>query len=167
MEEVVSQVMAQQGPTGSNLCAIVVLPGPADSVNIRFGLFNVIDDRLDILIMNSFRAFDGQALLHQSVFDTVAPASGTLTVLYPPDEAGKGPAVLRFTEFTQFKSAAFSTDPDTYNDPDFGATVEDMDQTTIELVYSSNVAGSRRCQGTLVFNATLNTSIANIVQVFP
>jgi hypothetical protein len=167
MKRVVDQVMAQRGPTDPNLCAIVVLPGPADSFDIRFGLFNVIDDRLDVLIMNSFRTFEGQALLHQSVFDTMAPALGTLTVLYPPDEAGKGPAVLRFTAFTQFKSAVFSTDPDTYNDPDFGATVQDMDQTTIELVYSSDVAGSRRCQGTLAFNAALNTSIANIVQVFP
>jgi hypothetical protein len=167
MEEVVDQVMAQQAPTDPNLCAVVVLPGPPDSFNIRFGLFNVVDDRLDVLIMNSFRAFEGQALLHQSVFDTVAPASGTLTVLYPPDEAGKGPAVLRFTEFTQFKSAAFSTDPDTYSDPDFGATVLDMDQTSIELVYSSDVPGSRRCQGTLKFDAVLNASIANIVQVFP
>jgi hypothetical protein len=42
-----------------------------------------------------------------------------------------------------------------------------MDQTTIELVYSSDVAGSRRCQGTLTFNAALNASIANIVQIFP
>lgn len=165
--QVFDQVMARGAATDSNLCAIVVLPGPANSFTIRFGVFNVIDDRLDVLIMNSFHAFEGQALLHQSVFDTMTPASGTLTVLYPPDEAGKGPVVLRFTEFTQFKSAVFSTDPDTYNDPDFGATVEDMDQTTIELVYSSDVAGSRRCQGTLKFDAELNASIANIVQVFP
>src|SRR5262249_2208615 len=167
MEGVVDQVMAQQGPTDPNLCAIVVLPGPSSSFDIRFGFFKVIDDRLDVLIMNSFRAFEGQALLHQSVFDTVAPASGTLTVLYPPDEAGKGPAVLRFAQFTQFKSAAFSTDPDTYDDLDFGATVLDMDQTSIELVYSSDVPESRRCQGTLVFDAALNASIANLVQVFP
>ena len=86
---------------------------------------------------------------------------------YPPDEVGKGPVVLGFTQFTQFKSAAFSTDPDTYDDPDFGATVLNMDQTSIELVYSSDVPGSRRCQGTLAFNAALNASIANVVQVFP
>ena len=165
--QVFDQVMASGAATDPNLCAIVVLPGSANSFNIRFGLFNVAADRLDVLIMNSFRAFEGQALLHQSVFDTMAPASGTLTVLYPPDEAGKGPVVLRFTEFTQFKSTAFSTDPDTYSDPDFGATVLNMDQTSIELVYSSDVPGSRRCQGTLRFDAALNASIANVVQVFP
>ena len=138
-----------------------------DSFNIRFGVFNVAADRLDFLIMDSFRALDGQSLLHESVFDTVAPLSGTLTVHYPSDVPGKGPVVLGFTDFTQFESAAFNTDPDTYDDLDFGATVLDMDQTVIELVYSSDVAGSLRCRGTLKFDPALNTSIANIVQVFP
>jgi len=166
-EWVFGQIMAIHAQTDPNLCAIVVLPGPADSFNIRFGLFNVAADRLDFLIMDSFRALKGQSLLHQSVFDTVAPPSGTLTVLYPPDQLGKGPVVLSFTDFTQFESAAFSTDPDTYDDLDFGATVFDMDQTAIELVYSSDVPGSLRCRGTLKFDPALNSSIANIVQVFP
>jgi hypothetical protein len=117
--------------------------------------------------MNSFHALGGQSLLHESVFDTVAPPSGTLTVHYPSVAPGKGPVVLGFTDFTQFESVAFNTDPDTYDDPIFGATVEDLDQTVIELVYSSDVPGSRRCQGTLRFDASLNASIANIVQVFP
>jgi hypothetical protein len=162
-----SQAITNQAQSDPNLCAIVVLPGPANSFNIRFGIFNVAADRLDFLIMDSFRALEGQSLLHQSVFDTVAPLSGILTVLYPPDQLGKGPIVLSFTDFTQFESAAFSTDPDTYDDIDFGATVLNMDQTMIELVYSSNIAGSLRCQGKLKFDPALNTSIANIVQVFP
>ena len=143
-EWVFGQAMADDARTRANLCAIVVLPGPASSFNIRFGVFNVAADRLDFLIMDSFRALKGQSLLHQSVFDTVAPPSGTLTVLYPPDQLGKGPVVLSFTDFTQFESAAFSTDPDTYDDLDFGATVFDMDQTVIELVYSSDLPGSLR-----------------------
>jgi hypothetical protein len=165
-QSVFSQAMATQAQTDPNLCAIVVLPGPADSFNIRFGLFNVAADRLDFLIMDSFRALEGQSLLHQSVFDTVAPPSGTLTVDYPSGVTGKGPVVLGFTDFTQFESAAFNTDPDTYDNPDFGATVLDMDETVIELVYSSNLPGSLRCRGTLKFDPALNTSIANIVQVF-
>jgi hypothetical protein len=80
---------------------------------------------------------------------------------------GKGPVVLSFTNFIQFSSAAFNTDPDTYDNPDFGATVQDLDQTVIELVYSSDVPGSRCCQGTLAFDAALNASVANVVQVFP
>jgi hypothetical protein len=169
-EWVFSQAMAGDALTHAphaNLCAIVVLPGPADSFNIRFGLFNVAADRLDFLIMDSFQALDGESLLHESVFDTVAPLSGTLTVHYPSSVPGKGPVVLGFTDFTQFESAAFNTDPDTYDDPDFGATVLDMDETVIELVYSSNLPSSLRCRGTLKFDPKLNTSIANIVQVFP
>jgi hypothetical protein len=163
---VFSQAMATSAQTDPNLCAIVALPGPADSFNIRFGLFNVAADRLDFLIMDSFQALKGQSLLHESVFDTVAPPSGTLTVHYPLAVPGKGPVVLGFTDFTQFESAAFNTDPDTYDNPDFGATVLDMDETVIELVYSSNLPDSLRCRGTLKFDPALNTSIANIVQVF-
>jgi hypothetical protein len=166
-KEVFDHVMSSSAAADPTLCAVVVLPGPAESVNIRFGVFNVAADRLDVLIMDSFRALGGQSLLHESVFDTVAPASGTLAVEFPSGVAGKGPVVLSFTDFTQFESAAFNTDPDTYDDPLFGATVEDLDQTVIELVYSSDRPGSRRCQGTLEFDAALNASVANIVQVFP
>jgi len=167
MGRVFDQMMASGMLTDPNLCAVVVVPGPATSFNIRFGVFNVIDDRLDVLMIDSFRALGGQSLLHSSVFATVAPASGTLTVDYPPDEAGNGPVVLSFTHFNQFASAAFNTDPDTYDNPSFGATVLDMDQTSIELVYSRDQPGSRRCQGTLTFDPNLNVSVANIVQVFP
>ncbi len=157
--------MTNQAQTDPNLCAIVVLPGPASSFDIRFGIFNVAADHLDFLIMDSFRALGGESLLHQSVFGTIAPPSGTLTVHYPSGVPGKGPVVLGFTGFTQFESAAFNTDPDTYDNPDFGATVLDLDQTVIELVYASDVSGGLRCQGTLKFDPTLNASIANIVQV--
>lgn len=166
-EWVFGQTMAIHAQTDPNLCAIVVLPGPASSFNIRFGVFNVAADRLDFMIMDSFRALDGESLLHESVFDTVAPPSGTLTVHYPSGVPGKGPVVLGFSDFTQFESAAFSTDPDTYDNPDFGATVLDMDETVIELAYSSDMQDSLRCRGTLKFDPALNTSIANIVQVFP
>ena len=97
----------------------------------------------------------------------MAPASGTLNVYYPPDAVGKGPVVLSFTNFDLFDSAAFNTDPDTYDNPNFGGTVLDLDQTSIELVYSRDKPGSRRCQGTLTFDPSLNASIANVVQVFP
>jgi hypothetical protein len=166
MGQIVGQLMASGAMADSDLCAQVILPGPADSFDIRFGVFNVLDDRLNVLILDSFRALGGLSLLHESVFNTAPPASGTLTVEYPLD-GGRGPVVLSFTNFGLFDSAAFNTDPDTYDDPDFGATVEDLDQTIIELIYSSDRPGSRRCQGTLTFDAALNASVANIVQVFP
>jgi hypothetical protein len=73
---VFGQTMANEAQSDPNLCAIVILPGPATSFNIRFGVFNVAPDRLDFLIMDSFRALDRESLLHESVFDTVAPPQG-------------------------------------------------------------------------------------------
>src|SRR5262245_6248211 len=39
-----------------DLCAIGALPGPGDSFNIRFGLFNVIGDTVNVAILDSFNA---------------------------------------------------------------------------------------------------------------
>jgi hypothetical protein len=160
-----AQVTAQT--TSGALCAIGIIPGPATSFNIRFGLFNVVDNSLDHASIDSFHAEKGASLLHQSVFDTTAPSSGTLTVEYPIDESGKGPIVLSFTSFDLLESASFSADPDTYDDPDFAATVEDMDGTVIELVYDAAVPNSPRCEGTFFFDDSRKASIAFITQVVP
>ena len=60
--QIFHRIMASQTPTGT-LCAVVVLPGPADGVKIRLGVFNVATDRLDFLIMNSFEALGGAIAL--------------------------------------------------------------------------------------------------------
>lgn len=163
-ENVRSQLTAQgiSAATGS-LCAIVAIPGPGTSFDIRYGVFNVIAPTLDFLMVDTFRALKGQSLLTQSVFGTTPPNGGTLANLYPDGTDGKGPIVLGTTNFGQFASIAFSTDPDTYTNPDFGATVLDMNNTDIEAVYSNGT----RCKGSLTFNAGLNASIANLLQVFP
>jgi hypothetical protein len=146
-----------------DLCAIAVVPGPANSANIRFGIFNVASSSVDFTIMDSFHALGEQSLLHESVFATAASVGGTLTVLYPSGAPGKGPVVLGYTGFDQLESVSFNTDPDTYDDPAFGATVQDLDNTVLELVYS----GPLRCAGELQFNTTLNASIAFITQTSP
>jgi hypothetical protein len=146
-----------------DLCAIAVLPGPANSANIRFGIFNVASSSVDFTIMDSFHALGEQSLLHESVFATAASVGGTLTVLYPSGAPGKGPVVLGYTSFDSLESVSFNTDPDTYDDPAFGATVRDLDNTVLELVYS----GPLRCAGTLRFNPALNASIAFITQTSP
>src|SRR5262245_64627155 len=69
MGRVFDQMMASGMLTDPNLCAVVIVPGPANSFDIRFGVFNVIDDRLDVLMMDSFRALGGQSLLHSEVFN--------------------------------------------------------------------------------------------------
>jgi hypothetical protein len=161
----------QRGMPSGNLCAIAVIPGPATSSNIRFGVFNttslggagVVGNTLDHLIVDSFSALGGSSLLHESVFLPAAPPGGTLAVEYPNGVSGKGPAVLSFTGFDSLESVAFNTDPDTYDDPDFGATVSDMDGTRLEAVFSAGL----RCAGTLTFNAGFNASIAALTQTSP
>jgi hypothetical protein len=88
---------------------------------------------------------------------------GTITDHYPDGPSGKGPVVLGYTGFDMFESVSFNTDPDTYDNPNFSATVQDLDNTVLELVYS----GPLRCAGTLRFNPALNASIAFITQTSP
>lgn len=146
-----------------DLCAIAVVPGPAGSFNIRFGIFNVASSSVDFTIMDSFHALGEQSLLHDAVFATAPSVGGTLTDLYPDGASGKGPVVLGYTGFDMFESVSFNTDPDTYDNPNFSATVQDLDNTVLELVYS----GPLRCAGTLRFNPAFNASIAFITQTSP
>jgi hypothetical protein len=162
-QSVLADTVSVQTDADPFLCAIVVVQGPADSFDIRFGVFNVAPASLDFLMMDSFRALKGQSLVHQSVFDTAAPAGGSLTVHYPANGDGHNGVVLGFKNFTEFSSAAFSTDPDTYDDPNFGATVRDLNRTVIEVVYT----GGLRCRGTLQFDKARNASIAQLMQVYP
>jgi hypothetical protein len=171
-DKLAKQIYRQVSTTRTgDLCAIAVIPGPATSSNIRFGVFNttslggagVVGNTLDDLIVDSFFALGGSSLLHESVFLTAASPGGTLAVEYPNGVSGKGPAVLSFTGFDSLESVAFNTDPDTYDDPDFGATVSDMDGTRLEAVFSAGL----RCAGTLTFNAGFNASIAALTQTSP
>jgi hypothetical protein len=152
-----------QAPLTGELCAIGTLPGPGDSVNIRFGLFNTIGDTVNTAIIDSFSALGGASLLHESVFTVTSPQGGTTSVEYPGKVSGKGPVVLSFDGFDLFDSTSFNTDPDTYDDPAFGATITDLNGTVIEVVYN----GDKRCRGVFNFNMALNASLAVIVQVHP
>ena len=74
-------VMATRALHG-DLCAVAVLPVPADSFDIRLGLFNVAaGDSLDFLVLNSFGTLNGRSLLHLSVSDIVLHPPGTLTTV--------------------------------------------------------------------------------------
>jgi hypothetical protein len=154
---------AARAAARGQLCAIGVLPGPASSFNIRMSVANVVPDPVDVGIVDSFRALGGRSLLHESVFDVVPPAGGTADVLYPAGQPGRGPIVMEFSGFDQFESVVFSTDPDTYDNPNFGATVQDLDGTVIELAYE----GDRRCAGTLRFDPAFDASLAFITQTSP
>ena len=169
MQRIFEAVLADPGayaptPQGEGgMCAIGALPGPGDGVNIRFGLFNTIGATVNTAILDSFSALRGASLLHESVFAVTSPQGGMTTVDYPGAAPGKGPVVLSFTSFDLFDSTSFNTDPDTYDDPAFGAVVTDLDDTVVELVYNGEI----RCRGVFQFSAALNASIAVILQVHP
>ena len=169
MQRIFEAVLADPGAYAPNplgeggLCAIGALPGPGDGVNIRFGLFNTIGATVNTAILDSFSALRGASLLHESVFTVTSPQGGMTTVDYPGAAPGKGPVVLSFTSFDLFDSTSFNTDPDTYDDPAFGAVVTDLDDTVVELVYNGEI----RCRGVFQFSAALNSSIAVILQVHP
>ena len=164
-KSVYQQVSSTRTGVGSGpLCAIAVIPGPAGNFNIRFGVFNTTGgNTLDVLIVDSFFSLGGSSLLHESVFGAAPPPGGTLAVEYPGAVSGKGPVVVSFTGFDSLESVAFNTDPDTYDNPAFGATVADMDRTHLEAVFSNGL----RCAGTLAFHAGFNASIATLTQTSP
>ena len=69
--------------------------------------------------------------------------------------------VLEAKGFGFLKGASSSMDPNTYDNPAFGANVYDMNATKFELVYDG------RRQGRLRFVPGLNDSIALISQTNP
>src|SRR5262245_21159122 len=138
MRVILNQVMgknekAKELTTSGTLCAIGITPDPADSFSIRVGLFTVLPNSeglprsLDQAILDSFRALQGMSLLHSSVVAPTPPPAGILTVEYPTEAPGKGPVLLRFTSFDLLESVAFNTDPDSYDNAGFDATVQDPD----------------------------------------
>ncbi len=160
MSQMFGEVEAMsKSAAGANLCAVTVIPGPATSFDIRFGVFNIVSANIDYLIIDTFRALNGQSLLFQSVFNIV----GIIDNLYPNGTNGKGPAVLGITDLGELSSVSFNVDPDTYDNPDFGATVLDMNNTELEAVYSDGT----RCRGVLHFSERKNASVANLTQVYP
>lgn len=149
--------------SGGQLCAIAILAGPPSSFNIRPIVFNLVTNEIGVIMIDTFRALRRQSLLTQSVFNIAPPYQGRMGVRYPRLANGRGPVVLEAKGFGFLKAASFSMDPDTYDNPAYGATVYEMNATKFEVVYD----GRRRCQGRLRFVPGLNASIALISQTNP
>jgi hypothetical protein len=162
LEDVAAAIAQQPGAVG-DLCAIGIIPGPKDGFEIRVSIMNAGTADIGFVNVDSFLALGAHALIQESVFDTTPPAGGTLTVEYPATGGGVGPAVLSFTGFSPLLAAAFHLDPDTYDDPDFSATVLDMNRTLVEVAFTDG----RRCRGTFGFLVLANASVAFITQTSP
>jgi hypothetical protein len=161
-EDVAASIAQQEGVVG-DLCAIGVIPGPRNSFDIRLSIMNVGSADIGFVNVDSFLGLGANSLVQDSVFDTLPPAGGSLSVEYPATGGGVGPAVLSFTGFGPLLGAAFNLDPDTYDDPDFSATVLDMNRTLIEVAYDDG----RRCRGFFGFQVLANASVAFITQTSP
>jgi hypothetical protein len=155
--------IAQGTNAPGDLCAIGIIPGPAANTSIRLFIVNVVAEDLAFANVDSFLALGASALVQGDVFDTLAPAGGTVTVEYPATGGGVGPAVLSFTGLGPLTAASFNLDPDTYDNPNFTASVLDMNRTILEVAYD----GGRRCRGALAFDAGVNASIAILTQTSP
>jgi hypothetical protein len=171
-QRVFDQVLANKEALAApgEVCAIAVIPGPADLTDILVSILNIATDRDSIgdLTLDPFGALGGQGLIISSVSALAAPANGTATLDYPTGPTpspshGRGPAVITYTSFGLGESSLFIMDPDTNGNPDFGPTVEQMSGTVLELAY----VNGKRCRGVFMFNTVLNASLALPVQVNP
>jgi hypothetical protein len=152
-------------PFVGEVCGTASIPGPKNGTSITLTIHNSVADQITNVTIDPFGAFGKRGFVIQSTFGLVPPPGGTLTDLYPDGPAdGRGPVVLAATGWDGGENASLSMDPDTYNDPSFGAVVSQMTGTVIETAY---VATGRRCSGRLAFNATLNASIATLKQKSP
>src|SRR5262249_17770187 len=159
----VAAAVAQAAGAVGDLCAIGVIPGPIGAFDIRLSLLNVGSADIGFATIDGFLALGGKSLIQSDVFNTVPPAGGPINVRYPARGNGVGPAVLSFTGFSPRRGTAFTPDPDTYDDPSFGATVGDMTRTFIEVAFDDG----RRCRGAFVFNPAANASVAFLLQTSP
>jgi hypothetical protein len=159
----VAAAVAQAAGLPGDLCAIGTIPGPAGSFDIRLSILNVGSADIGFANVDSFLALGGNSLIQESLFGLAGPAGGTQTVEYPALGGGVGPAVLSFTGFAPLLGVAFNLDPDTYDNPAFGATVAQMNRTIIEVAYDDG----RRCRGALAFNLGVNASVGFLTQTSP
>jgi hypothetical protein len=159
----VAAAIAESTDAPGDLCAIAVIPGPAASPDIRLSILNLGSGDIGFATIDPFLALGAQSLIIESIFDPTPPSGGTLTVEYPANGGGLGPAVLSFSGFGTLQGASFNMDPDTYDNPNFGASVLQMNRTVVELAYD----GGRRCRGALAFNSTANSQVGFITQTSP
>jgi hypothetical protein len=119
---------------------------------------------IQAVIIDCFRGLAKQSLTVDDVFNVVPPAGGTATVS-AGSGATMGPAVLTFTGFSDGETSTFSLDPDTWDNPGFGATRADLSGCRVEVVFFG--AESLRGDGNLKLKTGSDTVVASIKQRFP
>ena len=117
--------------------AVAWILGPPTSYDITLHVKNLAaGKKIRFVELNPLlaEAGGGKELIIDAggVFNVVAPSGGSATVLYPTDTALPG-AMVEFTGFDYNEVASFSLDPDTFDDPAYGATVSEMQGCLIKV----------------------------------
>ena len=117
--------------------AVAWILGPPTSYDITLNIKNLASGKkIRFVELNPLLAetADGRELIIDAdgVFSVVAPPGGSATVLYPTNTALPG-AMVEFTNFDYNEVASFSLDPDTFDDPAYGATVSEMQGCLIKV----------------------------------
>ena len=166
------QPVAVEPTAGPPTIGVASLPAPGSSPDIRLTVTNksgssTIGARdIQAVEVDCFGALNRDALTIDDVFTVTPPAEGTATVAVGTGST-VGPAVLTFTGFNNTESTAFNLDPDTWDNPSFGATHAQMAGCKIEVVFVRVGAETPlRASGVLANKATGKT-LANLKQVNP
>jgi hypothetical protein len=150
--------------------AIVSLPAPSTAVAIDITVTNTSSASpvgardIQAVIIDCARGLAKQGLTMDSVFNEVPPAGGTVTVTTGNDLDDVGPAVTTYTGFGAGESSTASYDPDTWDNPGFGATRANLAGCRVEVVFF----GPESLRGDGVLKLTrADTVVAKIKQRFP
>lgn len=132
-------IQADLDVTGANPLAVAFIPGPLTSYAIDMHLFNASPGPIQHIVFDAFRAYERKSLL----VETCWSGDPTVHPMYPLLD-GRGPMVLHFDDFFMYELRAVSMDPDTYEDPVFGAMVGDMVGSLVEVVFADGHRGMGR-----------------------
>jgi hypothetical protein len=150
--------------------ALVSMPAPSTEVAIDVTVKNTSSASpvgardIQAVIIDCARALGKKGLTMDAVFNVVGPAGGTATVTTGNDADDVGPAILTFTGFNDGETVSFSLDPDTWDDPSFGATRANLAGCRVEVVFF----GAESLRGDGVMKKKFNdTVVAKVVQRFP
>jgi len=151
--------------------ATVAMAAPSTEVAIVVTVMNqsaaspVGAQDLQTIIIDCTRGLAKEGLTIDDVFGVVPPAGGTATVTTGSDGDDVGPAILTFTGFASGGTSTFSLDPDTWDNPGFGATRANLAGCRVEVVFAG--AAHLRGDGVMKLNTSTDTVVAKIKQRFP
>ena len=117
-------------PAAASNIAVAWIVGPGTSYDIKVNIKNLASGRIRFVSLSVLlcKTATRERLIidGDGVFSIIPPPNGTVTV-YSPNTINEVPdVVIEFTSFDNGETAQFNLDPDTFANPDYGATVSEM-----------------------------------------